>query len=214
MSGSGTSLARRSPESHPIRGIDSAPVWMPNGHQLVFSSHAGGPGSLFLQAADGNGVGRASDRQPKSAAPVGGAADSTRVLSSEFRGYEVATGTSQPAADVMMLTWERDRLENRWCNRRLTTGRRRLARWSMAGVRVERVRSVADCSCGRFRPWRVDIPVSTAGGTEPRWRPNGRSSSTALAPDGALDWPCLRSLVLDGAQAWLSTDVTPPPGAT
>ena len=38
-------------------GIDQAPVWMPDGRRLVFSSQAwwGAAGSLFWQAADGTG---------------------------------------------------------------------------------------------------------------------------------------------------------------
>jgi serine/threonine-protein kinase len=38
-------------------GLDQGPVWMPDGHRLLFTSQTGGvPGALFRQSADGTGT--------------------------------------------------------------------------------------------------------------------------------------------------------------
>ena len=37
--------------------LDQGPVWMPDGHRLLFTSQTGGvPGALFRQSADGTGI--------------------------------------------------------------------------------------------------------------------------------------------------------------
>ncbi len=79
-------------------GSDRSPVWMPDGHRLLFSSQAGSVlGSLFWHAADGTGTAeRLLIDSPNVQRPSSVVADGTRVLFME-------------GADLMMLTLGNDR---------------------------------------------------------------------------------------------------------
>ena len=160
-------------------GIDQAPVWMPDGRRLVFTSQAGGTGgSLFWQAADGTGKAeRLTDsRNFQRASAV--LADGRSVLFS--------SGASATTADVMMLTLDKDHpvqplvdapLVDR--NGVISPDGRWLTYESNDSGRLEIfVRPFPDVNEGRTQ-------VSTAGGTEPRWARNGQELFY-LAPDGAL----------------------------
>ena len=163
-------------------GIDQAPVWMPDGRRLVFSSQAGGAagGSLFWQAADGTGKAERLTESRNFQRPSAVLADGTGVLFSEF------TGVAPTAADVMMLTLEKDRrvqplvqspLGDR--NGVISPDGRWLAYESNDSGRFQIfVRPFPDVNEGKTQ-------VSTVGGTEPRWARNSQELFY-LAPDGAL----------------------------
>ena len=56
-------------------GLDRAPVWMPDGRRVVFSSQAGGAvATLFWQAADGTGAAERLTQSREHSAPFGGLA--------------------------------------------------------------------------------------------------------------------------------------------
>ena len=168
-------------------GLDLAPVWMPDGRRLVFSSQGGGAaGSLFWQAADGTGKAErlieSSNLQRASAV----LADGTRVLFSEFRGFEASTAPLATGADVMMLTLQKDRrvqplVQSPLVDRNgvVSPDGRWLAYESNDSGRFQIfVRPFPDVNEGK-------IQVSTIGGTEPRWARNSQELFY-LAPDGAL----------------------------
>ena len=143
-------------------GIDQAPVWMPDGLRLVFtSSRDGGVGSLFWQAADGTGIAEPLTESPNYQRPSAVLPDG-RILF-----WEAGVKT---AADVMMLTPQK--------------GRRVQA--LIPGPLVDRNAEVSpngqwlayeSNDSGQFevfvRPFpdvnKEKIPVSTAGGAQPLW---------------------------------------------
>jgi serine/threonine-protein kinase len=73
-------------------GLDESPVWMPDGRRLVFTSQAGGVlGSLFWQAADGSGV---AERLTEGALIQRASAvlrDGSAILFSEGAGMQMLT---------------------------------------------------------------------------------------------------------------------------
>ena len=165
-------------------GNDLAPVWMPNENRLVFSSQAGGTaGSLYWQAADGTGKAEPLTESRNLQRTSAVLADSTRVLFSEFRGFE--TGLVARAADVMTLTLEDRRVEplvqSPFVDRNgvISPDGRWLAYESDDSGQLQIV----------VRPYpnvnERQRQVSTVGGTEPRW---SRTSQELfyMAPDGAL----------------------------
>jgi serine/threonine-protein kinase len=166
-------------------GNDLAPVWMPHGDRLVFSSQAGGTaGSLYWQAADGTGKAERLTESRNLQRPSAVLADSTRVLFSEFRGFE--TGLVATAADVITLTLEKDRrveplVQSPFVDRNgvISPDGRWLAYESDDSRQLQIV----------VRPYpnvnAQQTQVSTVGGTEPRWAQTSQELFY-LAPDGAL----------------------------
>ena len=163
-------------------GVDQAPVWMPDGRRLVFTSQAGGAagGSLFWQAADGTGKPErlTESRTYHRASAV--SADGTRILFAE------GTGPVATAVDVMMLTLEKNRRVQPLVQSPLVDRNGVISpdgRWlayesNDSGQFQIYVRPFPDVNEGRTQ-------VSTAGGTEPRWARNNQELFY-LAPDGAL----------------------------
>ncbi len=73
-------------------GVDEAPVWMPDGRRVVFSSQAGaGAGTLFWQAADGTGTAELLSADFERSAPFGGLKGRHHLCSRKVSG---STGSS------------------------------------------------------------------------------------------------------------------------
>ena len=160
-------------------GIDQAPVWMPDGRRLVFtSSRDGQVGSLLWQAADGTGTAERLTESPNYQRPSAVLPDGLRVLFWEA-GVKTAT-------DVMMLTLEKDRrvqpliqgpLVDR--NAELSPDGQWLAYESNdSGQPQIFVQPFPDVN-------REKIQVSTVGGAQPVWARNGQELFY-IAPGGAL----------------------------
>ena len=150
-------------------GMDQAPVWMPDGRRLVFTSNRNGQvGSLYWQAADGTGAAERLTDSPHYQRPSAVLPDGRRVLL-----WEGGVGTT--ATDVMMLTLEKDRpvrplirgpLVDR--NAEVSPDGQWMAYESNESGRPEVfVRPFPDVNKER-------IQVSTAGGTQPLWARNGK----------------------------------------
>jgi eukaryotic-like serine/threonine-protein kinase len=161
-------------------GVDQAPVWMPDGLRLVFTStQAGGVGSLFWQAADGTGIAERLTESPNYQRPSAVSPDGLRVLF-----WETAEKT---ATDVMMLTLEeKDRRVQPLIQGPLVD---RSAEVSPDGQWLAYESNDSGQPQIFVRPFPdVDkrrIQVSTAGGAQPLWARNGQELFY-IAPGGAL----------------------------
>jgi Tol biopolymer transport system component len=160
-------------------GLDRAPVWMPDGRRLVFSSQAGGAtGALFWQAADGTG--RAERLAPGTNVqiPTAVSRDGTRIV---FMEAFAAT-----RADVMALRLDKDHtirplVQTPYVeqNGEISSDGRWLAYQSTdSGQDQIFVRPFPDVTSGLWQ-------VSTGGGTRPLWSWNGQELFY-IAPNGAL----------------------------
>ena len=159
-------------------GVDQAPVWMPDGLRLVFTStQAGEVGSLFWQAADGTGIAERLTQSPNYQRPSAVSPDGLRVLFWEAGG-RTATG-------VMMLTLKDRRVQpliqgplvDR--NAEVSPDGQWLAYESNdSGQTQVFVRPYPDVNKGK-------IQVSTVGGAQPLWARNGQELFY-IAPGGAL----------------------------
>jgi len=87
-------------------GLDQAPVWMPDGQRVVYSSEAGGfAGSMFWRPSDGTGTAERLTESTNFQRPSSVTADGTRVLFWQ--------GASATGADLMMATLQKTRACNR-----------------------------------------------------------------------------------------------------
>ncbi len=157
-------------------GTDQAPIWMPDGKRLVYSSQADASGgSLFLQAADGSGSAQRLTEQP--ARPSGVLADGLRILSSMPGG--------PTSVDVMTVSLADRRVEPIVqtpfidSNGEVSPDGKWLAyQTNDSGSNQIVARPFPKVNDGKF-------VVSNAGGTHPRWARNGQELFY-VAPSGAL----------------------------
>jgi serine/threonine-protein kinase len=167
--------------------VDRAPVWMPDGRRIVFSSQAGGTvrgaigaGTLFWRAADGTGAAERlgqEDRSLRLMLPSSVSPDGNRVVTT--------TVSDAGAVDVMMLTLQDRRvqplIQTPFVERfgEISPDGRWLAYESNASGRFQiHVRPFPDVNNGQW-------VVSTDGGTQPVWAPNGEELFY-VAPDRTL----------------------------
>ena len=166
--------------------VDQAPVWMPDGRRIVFSSQAGGTvratgaGTLFWRAADGTGAAERlgqEDRSLRLMLPSSVSPDGTRVVTT--------TVSDAGAVDVMMLTLQDRRVQpliqtpfiER--NGEISPDGRWLAYESNASGRFQiYVRPFPGVDGGQWQ-------VSADGGTQPLWARNGEELFY-VAPDRTL----------------------------
>jgi serine/threonine-protein kinase len=160
-------------------GIDRAPMWMPDGRRLVFSSQAGGAtGALFWQAADGTGRAERLGPSPNVQIPTAVSRDGTRIVFVE--------GFAATRADVMIMTLDRDHtiqplVQTPFAelNGEMSSDGRWLAYQSNdSGQDQIFVRPFPDVTSGLWQ-------VSTGGGVQPLWSRNGQELFY-IAPNGAL----------------------------
>jgi Tol biopolymer transport system component len=163
-------------------GVDEAPVWMPDGRRLLFSSQAGGAttGSLFWQPADATGRAErlTSAETASSARPSAVSADGASVL--------FWAGAGSTGADLMMLALDKDRriqplVQTQFLERQgefSPDGRWLAYESNDSGQSQIFVRPFPDVNREKWQ-------VSTGGGTQPLWTRNGRELCY-LGPTGAV----------------------------
>jgi eukaryotic-like serine/threonine-protein kinase len=147
--------------------VDTAPVWTPDGRQLVFRSDRDG-GGLFLVGADGAGAPRRLTHSVGTIhTPYEVTRDGQRVLFTEFRTYRDQRIGLVPLDGTGTITWLVDG-PSAQLRPRLSPDGRWIAYQSDESGRFEvYVRPFPDVEDGRW-------PVSTSGGVSPMWGPDGR----------------------------------------
>jgi eukaryotic-like serine/threonine-protein kinase len=176
-------------------GLENYPVWMPDGHQLFFSSERDGARNLFVQADSGGAITRLT-KSVNAQYPTSISPDGARLVFTE-----IATATA--AGDVMQLRLDRTRAVTPLVqtpfnerNGEVSPDSRWLAYDANNSGRFEiYVRPYPDVTGGLWQ-------VSTDGGTRPLWARNGHELFY-LSPTGAL----MRVGVTGGA-AWAASAPT------
>jgi serine/threonine-protein kinase len=158
-------------------GLDRDPAWMPDG-RVVFSGST--TGAIFVRAADGTGTAERLTQNSNSPFPLPSA------VSPDGKYLLFTQAGRTTSSDVMMLTLGADhRVQSllqtaSWeSNGEISPDGRWLAYQSNeSGSFQISVRPFPDVNKAKWT-------VSTDGGTQPLWAPNGQEL-LYLAPDGAL----------------------------
>ena len=145
-------------------GLDQAPVWMPNGKRIVFSSQAGGdPGGIWWQAADGTGIAERLNRFR------------VRTLNAPLRSRRTVHAYCSGGVQVRRAPtcrcsrWTKTALFNRWCKRHFSSATERshptVDGWRTSPT-IRRTRDFRTTLSGRERGkmaglhrWRHPTPV-------------------------------------------------------
>ena len=154
-------------------GLDRFPVWSPDGRRVAFNSvrgdMAGGAGDAFWQAADGTGQAEQLSEDPRQTFPNAFTPDGRRLLVSGAIGGGnsdenvgiVEVGELGLVTPLLGTTFEERNAE-------VSPDGRWLAYESNESGQLEvYVRPFPDVDGGRWQ-------VSTSGGTQPVWAPDGR----------------------------------------
>ncbi len=152
--------------------LELAPVWSPDGQRIVFGSTRQGVTDLYVKSVLGTGaeelvLATGEAEQPISWSPDG------RFLSFMRTGTEAAVYGIPPTADVWVLPLFGDRTPVAFLQTRFAEGHGRFSpdgRW-MAYMSTETGR--AEVYVAPFPGPGAKVPISTAGGTQPRWRRDG-----------------------------------------
>ena len=143
-------------------GVDSYPLWTPDGHKLIFSSQRAGVLNLFSQAADGSGQVEPLTESPNAQAASAISPDGHALI---FTETSPTTGE-----DVMQITLDGTRrvtplVQSRFAERNgivSPDGRWLAYETNESGQSEIFVAPFPDVNAARS-------PVSTAGGTRPLW---------------------------------------------
>jgi hypothetical protein len=129
--------------------LDTSPFWTPDGQRIIFTSNRAGNRELFSRAADGTGsderlLARAKDLLDLRGS--GWSADGRQFLFTEVSAtVQCAIGQiaiERPSEAKVLVTSE-------FCDDFCV----RISRWTMDGVRVERVQSIRDLRRAVSRAW-------------------------------------------------------------
>jgi Tol biopolymer transport system component len=152
--------------------FEYAPVWSPDGQRIVFGSSRQGNGDLYVKSALGTGAEELVLASEQAAFPISWSPDG-RFLSF-MRTPEPAIFAGIPrTADVWVMPLFGDRTPVPFRPTRFAEGHGRFSpdgRW-MAYMSAESGR--AEVYVAPFPGPGATVPVSTAGGTQPRWRHDG-----------------------------------------
>ena len=148
-------------------GLDTYPVWTPDGRRLIFSSERAGARNLFWQAADGTGAVDRLTESPNQQSAAAVSPDGRQLIFSE---NSPATGF-----DVMQMALDGTRRVTPLVPSPLTQRNGVISpdgRWlayetNDSGRGEISVRPFPDVTSGHWQ-------VSTAGGTRPLWAPSGQ----------------------------------------
>jgi serine/threonine-protein kinase len=162
-------------------GLETYPVWGPDGRQLFFSSERAGARNLFAQAADGTGAITRLTESPNAQFPTSLSPDGTRLVFTE-----IATATATGAGDVLQLRLDGTHVVTPLVqtpfserNGEVSPDGRWLAYEANDSGRFEvYVRPFPDVTKGASQ-------VSTDGGTRPLWARDGQELFY-LTPTDAL----------------------------
>jgi len=176
-------------------GLDTFPVWTPDGHRLLFSSDSTGPRNLYWQAADGTGAVERLTESPNQQNGAAVAPDGRRLIFTET--------APKTAEDVMQVELDGTRrvtplVQSPFAERNgiVSPDGRWLAYEANDSGRQEiYVRPYPEVNSGHSQ-------VSTAGGTRPLWARNAQELFYA-SPTGAL-----MRVGVERASLWAATTPT------
>jgi serine/threonine-protein kinase len=177
------------------RGLDTYPVWSPNGRRLLFGSDREGARNLFAQAADGTGAAERLTTSLNTQNPTAVTPDGTRLIFTEIAPQTnedvmqvTVTGTHTVTSLVNTPAAERNGIvspDGRWLAYEAND----------SGSFEIYVRPYPDVSSGHWQ-------VSNGGGTRPLWSPNGQELFY-VSPTGAI-----MRVGVDRAASWAATPPT------
>jgi eukaryotic-like serine/threonine-protein kinase len=159
-------------------GIDTYPVWTPDGRRLIFGSEREGTRNMYWQAADGTGGVDALIRSANVQYPVAITPDGSRLIFTET--------APKTAEDVMQLELTPNHtatplVRSSFAERNgvVSPDNRWLAYEANDSGQLEiYVRPYPNVNSGHWQ-------VSNGGGTRPAWSPNGRELFY-VSPTGAI----------------------------
>jgi len=159
-------------------GREYFPVWGPDSRRLFFSSDQDGVRNLYAQAADGTGTAERLTTSPNEQYASGATPDGTRLLFTErspqtgFDIMQIELAGSRAVTPLVQTPADEDNgvvsPDGRWLAYQAND----------SGAFQIYVRPYPDVTSGRWQ-------VSTGGGTQPLWSPDGRELFY-VSPSGAL----------------------------
>jgi Tol biopolymer transport system component len=135
------------------------PVWTPDGKRIAFTSNQGGPSSLFWTLADGSAIGERLATTTSLPSPRSWSADGQLLIFSDGEGIGALSLEGRKATRIQApigAGWPKLSPDGHW----------------LAYVSKELARS--EVYVQPFPGPGSRLQISTGGGTEPVWNPNGR----------------------------------------
>ena len=172
--------------------FDRVPVWSTDGQRLIFSSDRAGSANLFWQAADGTGAAERLTESPRIHYPMSISPDGSRLVVRESAGG----GSQSPGVDLMLLSLDGMRPGASRSQKPATVAPLIQTMFSEDNGAISsdgQWIAYESNASGEFQIFVRPFPdaaqaqwqVSTAGGTQPLWAPNG-SELFYRTSDGAL----------------------------
>ena len=150
--------------------VDDYPLWTPDSRKILFNSDRDGRDGVYWKAADGRGVTeRLGSVSANLIIPASWSSDEKALV------LEEQTGEGNTSVDIVAMSMEGDHArkpllqgESTEANPQISPDGRWIAYMSMeSGQQEIYVRPYPDVKSGKWQ-------VSTNGGQEPRWSPDGR----------------------------------------